>query len=163
MNHIGFEVLAMMALPILPGHTYSICILWDEQRLSSSIGKDVYHQGGLILPGRRITATGRIHHQSADTTGFAQMESAGSHLGSCPSSQPETIQVQLTLPKGVSLFPIDRSIGLHFIIEESQNRKVIPLFLDYQSVQEVETGCLHFDLSLILPKHMDQTNNGVTK
>ncbi|WP_408010082.1 hypothetical protein ACJROX_07280 [Pseudalkalibacillus sp. A8] len=163
MSNIGFELVANMALPVLPGHAYSIWVMWNGRRLSSSIGKDAYHRDGLILPDRRITATGRIDHQSANTSSFGDLQASECRLVPCPSFQPKTILVQLILPKGVSLSPIDRFVRLHFIIEETSQRKKIPLYLDHQSVQELSPEQLQFDLSLLLPKHLDQTNNGVKK
>ncbi len=163
MRNIGFELIANMALPVLPGHTYSICILLNGQRLSSSIGKDVYPTGGLILPDRRITATGRIHHQSTDPSGFTDFQAGVCQLVSSPSVRPKTIHVQLTLPRGVTLSPIYRSISLHLIIIKTGHRKRIPLYLDGQSVQELSPEQLLIDLSLILLKHLDQTNSGVKK
>src|SRR5690625_3667474 len=54
MTLIGFELVARQSISILPDQIFTMCILWGEEKIPSSIGKDTYHSDGMILPNRRF-------------------------------------------------------------------------------------------------------------
>ncbi|KAB7705603.1 hypothetical protein F9802_13795 [Bacillus aerolatus] len=154
MSLIGFELVSNRALSVLPNYTFSMSILWNKEKLPSSIGKDIYHESGLILPNKRIAATGRMHYLSENTINrFDPFQTAPCLLIKCPSTHPVNLQVEIVLPREGFIEPIDRTTILYFLKKEKGTIKRIPLYFDSSFIQKTQPKQLYVDVSFILPKH----------
>ncbi len=58
---LGMELLASRTERLRLGTFFELWIATPEGTLRRSLGRDEYHLGLTILPGRRLAATGRIH------------------------------------------------------------------------------------------------------
>lgn len=155
MIRIGFELVTCQTVSVLPNYVFTMSILWGEQKIPSSIGKDVYHAEGLILPNKRLAATGRIHHLTVhELRSFGLAQTAPCHPIPIPSSVSKPIKVELLLPPGNKLEPIDRKVFALLVKHESDSMKSIPIYLDPQSVHMIEPTQIHLDISLTASFHL---------
>ena len=126
-------------------------ILWGNHKIPSSIGKDVYHSEGLILPDKRLAATGRIHHLTInELRSFSTVQTAPSHPCTIPASRPDQLKVDVHLPTGTKTGPMDRNLYIVFIKQDADTSQKIPLYLDPQAVISVQPCHIQLDVSHIL-------------
>lgn len=153
MSLIGFELISKRAWTVLPGHTFSMSILWNKKKIPSSIGRDIYHESGLILPEKRIAATGRIHHLSENTINpFEPLQTASCKLVSRPESPLVDLKIELLVPKKGIMEPIERTTVLYLWRMENNLTKRTVLNLDPQSIQRTPSNQFYMDLSFIITK-----------
>ncbi|PWW32269.1 hypothetical protein DFO73_101532 [Cytobacillus oceanisediminis] len=153
MSFIGFELISTRAWTVLPGHTFSMCILWNKKKISSSIGRDIYHESGMILPEKRIAATGRIHHLSENTINrFEPLQTASCKLISRPESPLADLKIELLVPNKGIMEPIERTTALYLWQKENNLTKRTVLYLDPQSIQRTPPNQFYMDLSFIITK-----------
>lgn len=153
MSFIGFELISKRAWSVLPGYTFSMSILWNKKKISSSIGRDIYHESGMILPEKRIAATGRIHHLSENTINrFEPLQTASCKLVSRPESPLADLKIELLVPKKGMMEPIERTSVLYLWQKENNLTKKTVLYLDPQSIQRTPSNQFYMDLSFIITK-----------
>lgn len=151
MSFIGFELVSMRSLSVLPNETFYTSILWNEKKLPSSIGKDRYHEQGLILPDKRFAATGRIHHLSKKTINpFESLQTSPCLLIQCPDTHPSSLHIEILLSTERLVEAIEQNIGLYFLREENRTAERIPIYLDPQSIQKKQPSQLFVDLSFLI-------------
>ncbi|WP_240374246.1 hypothetical protein [Bacillus piscicola] len=163
MTKIGFELVADRSLPVQAGSTFSLSVFWNMEKVYSTVGKDNYHRSGLILPGKRITATGRIHHISESTKSMlASLQAAACHPVQCPSAPLEDLRIELIQPAGELLEPLYRAVRIHLCKKKETCDKQIPLYLDPRSIEETEPNVYLIDLSHFIPKHLAEMTHRQT-
>lgn len=154
MTSIGFELLTERTLQILPNSTFSISILWNGTKIAASVGKDYYHQHSLILPNRRITATGRIHYLKSKMPllqGASQVSPC--RLITCPKDTLEDLQLEINLPPIDSLEPLYRNSSLRFCKKDSSGLTKFTLYFDPRTIEERQTNQYCINLSHLIPRH----------
>ncbi|RBP96174.1 hypothetical protein DFO70_102501 [Cytobacillus firmus] len=153
MSFIGFELIAKRAWTILPGHTFSMSILWNKKKMPSSIGRDIYHEPGLILPDKRIAATGRIHHLSENTINhYEPLQTAPCNLICRPEIPLDDLKIELLAPNKGIMEPIHQTAVLFLWSEENQLLSKTELHLDPQSIEWNPPVQYSIDLSFLLGK-----------
>ncbi|WP_436371697.1 hypothetical protein [Cytobacillus sp. BC1816] len=153
MSFIGFELIAKRAWTILPGHTFSMSILWNKKKIPSSIGRDIYHEPGLILPDKRIAATGRIHHLSENTINhYEPLQTAPCYLICRPEIPLDDLKIELLAPNKGIMEPIHQTAVLCLWSEEKQLLSNTELHLDPQSIEWNPPVQYSIDLSFLLGK-----------
>ncbi|KON88053.1 hypothetical protein AF332_15355 [Sporosarcina globispora] len=153
MSFIGFELISKRTWTVLPGHTFSMSILWNKKKISSSIGRDIYHESGMILPEKRIAATGRIHHLSENTINrFEPLQTASCKLVRRPESPLDDLKIELSLSKEGIMEPIERTTVLYLWQKENNLTKKTVLYLDPQSIERTPSNHFYMDLSFITTK-----------
>ncbi|MBX9975138.1 hypothetical protein [Cytobacillus firmus] len=153
MSFIGFELIAKRAWTVLPGHTFSMSILWNKKKIPSSIGRDIYHEPGLILPDKRIAATGRIHHLSESTINhYEPLQSEPCKLICRPDFPLDDLKIELLAPKKGIMQPIHQTAVLFWWRKENNIIKNTELHLDPQSIESNPPGQYFMDLSFLLGK-----------
>lgn len=155
MSSIGFELLTERALRILPDSSFSIAIIWNGVKITSSIGKDYYNQHNLILSKRRITATGRLHHLTTKLPFFqgTALQVSPCRLIPCPTDPLEELKIEITLPQPDMLDPLYRNGSLLFYKESGTKISKYNLYFDPRSIEEIQSNQYVIDLSHIIPKH----------
>ncbi|UOE53562.1 hypothetical protein [Cytobacillus oceanisediminis] len=153
MSFIGFELIAKRAWTVLPGHTFSMSILWNKKKIPSSIGRDIYHEPGLILPDKRIAATGRIHHLSENTINhYEPLQTAPCNLICRPEFPLEDLKIELLAPKKGIMEPIHQTAVLLLWSKENNLIRKTELHLDPQSIESNPPYQYFMDLSFLLGK-----------
>ena len=153
MSFIGFELIAKRAWTVLPGHTFSMSILWNKKKIPSSIGRDIYHEPGLILPDKRIAATGRIHHLSENTINhYEPLQTAPCKLICRPDFPLDDLKIELLAPKKGIMEPIHQTTVLLWWSKENNFINKTELYLDPQSIENNSPDQYFMDLSFILGK-----------
>ena len=154
MSFIGFELIAKRAWTILPGHTFSMSILWNKKKIPSSIGRDIYHEPGLILPDKRIAATGRIHHLSDHTINhYEPIQTAPCKLIRRPDFPLDDLKIELLAPKKKGIMePFHQTAVLFLWREENHLLSKTELHLDSQSIEWNPPDQYFIDLSFLLSK-----------
>lgn len=153
MSLIGFELIAKRAWTILPGHTFSMSILWNKKKIPSSIGRDIYHESGLILPDKRIAATGRIHHLSDHTINhYEPLQTAPCKLICRPDFPLDDLKIELLAPMKGIMEPIHQTAVLFLWIEKNNLLRKTELHLDPQSFERIPPNQYLIDLSFLLGK-----------
>lgn len=154
MSFIGFELISLRSLSILPNDTFHTSILWNEKKISSSIGKDRYHEQGLILPNKPFAATGRIHHFPTKTSmPFQSWQTSPCLLIQCPADRPFSLHLEVFLSNKRLMGVLEQSISLCFLRKDDHSIERIPIYLDPQSVKKKQPCNLLIDLSFLTNKH----------
>ncbi|MDM5225040.1 hypothetical protein QUF73_02340 [Cytobacillus sp. NJ13] len=153
MSFIGFELIAKRAWTVLPGHAFSMSIQWNKKKIPSSIGRDIYHEPGLILPDKRIAATGRIHHLSDSTINhYEPLQTAPCKLICRPVFPLDDLKIELLAPKKGIMEPIHQTAVLFLWSEENNLLSKTELHLDPQSIERNPRDQYFIDLSFLLGK-----------
>ncbi|MCS0674524.1 hypothetical protein [Cytobacillus firmus] len=153
MSFIGFELIANRAWTVLPGHTFSMSILWNKKKIPSSIGRDIYHEPGLILPDKRIAATGRIHHLSENTINhYEPLQTAPCKLICRPDFLLDDLKIELLVQKNGIMEPFHQTAVLFLWSEENNLLSKTELHLDPQSIERNPPDQYFIDLSFLLGK-----------
>ncbi|MCM3530198.1 hypothetical protein AADC60_15965 [Cytobacillus pseudoceanisediminis] len=153
MSFIGFELIAKRAWTVLPGHTFSMSVLWNKKKIPSSIGRDIYHQTGLILPDKRIAATGRIHHLSEHTINhYEPLQTAPCKLICRPDFLLDDLKIELLAQKKGIMEPFHQTAVLFLWSEENNLLSKTELHLDPQSIERNPPDQYFIDLSFLLGK-----------
>ncbi|USK47982.1 hypothetical protein LIT38_15505 [Bacillus sp. CMF12] len=153
MSFIGFELIAKRAWTILPGLTFSMSILWNKKKIPSSIGRDIYHEPGLILPDKRIAATGRIHHLSENTINhYEPLQTAPCKLICRPDFPLDDLKIELLAPKKGIMEPIHQTTALFLWSEENNLLRKTELHLDPQLTEWNPPDQYFMDLSFLIGK-----------
>jgi hypothetical protein len=153
MSFIGLELIAKRAWTILPGNTFSMSILWNKKKIPSSIGRDIYHESGLILPDKRIAATGRIHHLSDHTINhFEPLQTAPCKLICRPDFPLDDLKIELHAPMKGIMEPIHQTAVLFLWRGETNHIRKTELHLDPNSFEKKRPDQYFIDLSFLLGK-----------
>jgi len=148
---IGFELMTQRAWTILPGAYFSIAVLWNHVKIPSSIGKDVFHDAGMILPNKILTGTGRINYSSEDTTNrFEPLQALPCRLVQCPNDPPVDFRVDIAIPKASLVNTVYQSAFLKMWKRKESKTTHTVLYFDPQSVQNIQMNRFEIDLSHIL-------------
>ncbi|WP_144460642.1 hypothetical protein [Siminovitchia fortis] len=145
---IGVELMTQRAWTILPGASFTITILWDQVKMPSSIGKDIFYEAGMILPDKILTGTGRIHHISEVTINrFEPLQSKHCRLVSCPKDSPSTLHLDITVPKSGMVDTIYQTTFIKMWKRKDSATQNTVLYFDPQSVQHIRNNQFQIDLS----------------
>ncbi|HBZ08768.1 MAG TPA: hypothetical protein DEO65_02645 [Bacillus bacterium] len=150
---IGFELITQRAWTILPGASFSIAIVWNQAKIPSSIGKDIFYKAGMILPNKILTGTGRIHHISDETiNAFEPLQSEHCHLVSCPKDPPSTLRLDITVPKSSMVDTIYQTSFIKMWKRKDSVTRDTVLYFDPHSVQNIQKNQFQIDLFYLLKK-----------
>ncbi|MFD1706535.1 hypothetical protein ACFSCZ_07175 [Siminovitchia sediminis] len=150
---IGFELMTQRAWTILPGASFTIAIIWDQVKIPSSIGKDIFYEGGIILPDKILTGTGRIHHISENTINrFEPLQSTHCRLIPFPKDPPSTFILDITVPKPEMANTIYQTSFIKMWQRKDHVIQDTNLYFDPFSVQHIQSNIFQIDLSYILFK-----------
>lgn len=152
---IGFELYSNQAFSVLPGNTFSLSILQKGKRIATSLGKDVYHMDRMILPNKRIAATGRIHYLSTNTTNpYEALQSTPCCPVPYAEHDPISLVIDLSVPNEKLKDHLTKTCYLHFIRHIHYKKLLIPLYLDPESFQSLSPTQLHLDISTQIQKYI---------
>ncbi|SFE87629.1 hypothetical protein [Alteribacillus iranensis] len=155
MSLIGFELLAGRSISIQPDAVFSIAVFWNNEKIPTSLGKDTYHRHMLLLPNRRITGTGRIHHvANKNNSSFLLDQTTPCHLFKSPFRSMDTLHINVTTPPTINLEPLYRSVSIRFYKKNKSGTERYHLFLDPLSIIESQVNNFVIDLSHIMPKYI---------
>ncbi|URM34809.1 hypothetical protein LLY41_10695 [Cytobacillus firmus] len=125
----------------------------EQKKIPSSIGRDIYHESGLILPDKRITATGRIHYLSDHTRNhYEPLQTAPCKLISRPDFPLDDLKIELLAPMKGIMEPIHQTAVLFLWGEENNLLRKTELHLDPQSIKKIPPDQYLIDLSFLLGK-----------
>ena len=157
MTLIGFELVALQSVDVIPNSVFSMSIIWDRHKIPSSIGRDVYYDGGLILPFHRIAATGRYHDlKREDLAPFDKLQTIHCHKCGKPDNDASELLIDLALPEQHKIGALDRHVYLYLHLADLGYSKKSAIYIDPQSVKHVQGDASHhvrLDMSHILSPH----------
>ncbi|WP_338448534.1 hypothetical protein R4Z09_20245 [Niallia oryzisoli] len=158
MISIGFELFAHQALAVLPGYHFSMYIIQQGKKWASSAGKDVYQVDRLILPNKRIAATGRIHHLSTITTNsYEPLQSIPCVPIPYPDQKRPNLGLALTISNEKLAAQMKKISFLHFVIQDAKDEIRVPLYLDPHAFKTISPTDFHLDISGQIEKHIPFT------
>lgn len=150
---IGFELITQRAWTILPGASFLIWILWDNVKIVSSIGKDIFYEAGMILPEKILTGTGRINYMSEETLNrFELLQSKPCRLISCPKHPAATLHLEIIVPTATSVDTIYQTTFIKMWQRKENNTRNTVLYFDPHSVHTINQKRFLIDLSPMLKK-----------
>ncbi|GAB7387780.1 hypothetical protein BSNK01_16170 [Bacillaceae bacterium] len=151
---IGLELITERGLSMTPGDTFSLAIHWNKQKIPASIGHDVYHLRGLILPGKRLAATGRFHHSSEDAGSFFFRETAPCLPVVPPGTIPKHLGAEIVFPERLLRADrLDRIACLQFIKKEGDCVQRLPFYFEPFSLRVIEPNKVFVDFPPSFLKH----------
>ncbi|VEF49702.1 Uncharacterised protein [Bacillus freudenreichii] len=151
--HIGFELMTQRTWTILPGASFTIFILWDSEKIPLSIGKDVFHVAGTILPDKILTGTGRFHHSSEGLINrFEPLQSKPCRLVSCPKDPPAALHLEVSVPKAELVDTIYQTTFIKMWIRKNSRVDSAILYFDPNSVQNIRKNRFLVDLTHTLKR-----------
>lgn len=157
--YIGFELVTERTWTILPNSSFSIAIVWDNKKIPSSIGKDIYYTDGMVLPNKTLTGTGRIHHLSESTINhFESLQAPSCQLIKAPDTPPHNLQVEISVPSANLLHTIYQTTLLRFwtMKETSSKKRAINIFPEGNLVQSIQSKQHLMGVSHIIDKFFKQ-------
>ncbi len=125
------------------------------KKIPSSIGKDIYHESGIILPDKRIASTGRIHYMSENTINrFETLQSAPCKLVKSPLTSPTDLRIELSFPNEEVIKLVDRMSLLYFWKQETDTttKTRTHLYLEPQSINSIHSHRFLMNISHFITK-----------
>lgn len=153
--HIGFELMAQRTWTILPGASFTNVILWDSEKIPCSVGKDVFHDAGMVLPDKILTGTGRINHSSEGTINrFEPLQSKPCRLVPTPKDPPSTLHLEISVPKAGLVNTVYQTTFIKMWKKKDGRVDSAMLYFDPHSVQYVRQNLILIDLSHAIKRNI---------
>ncbi|KAA9030660.1 hypothetical protein [Niallia endozanthoxylica] len=152
---VGFELFTNQVLSVMPGDCFSMVIIQQGKKWASSAGKDVYHVDRLILPNKRIAATGRIHYLSTSTTNsYEALQTIPCIPIPLSDKERPNMGVALAVSNEKLAAQMKKISYLSFVMQHSKGDIRVPLYLDPHAFKTISSTEFHLDLSRQLEKHL---------
>lgn len=149
---IGLELMASRMVSVVSQDTLDTAVLWNGNK--TSIGRDVYPDGGMVWPDRRLAATGRIHFLSFLL--WEPLQSTACHPVECPNTPCSSFVFECRFPASWETFPHD-FVSLSLVIKEEDAVKQHPLPIIPSMINGGPGSTYRVELTDLFNRHLESS------